>query len=373
MPAPGIPLADIATDTLARLARATGSRAIAALDGDTLLGERAMLNGSRIPGRVSAGGACRLIDAMDDVVALNLARPSDRDLLAALFEDDTLDPADDAAIAMRVARCDAAALVARARLLGLPVAAMREAGRCGPPCVALTAGGEGRAPRRDRPRVIDLSALWAGPLAAHLLTLAGCVVSRIESPARPDGMRAGQPAFHALLDRGKAHRALDPRGGEDRRTLLALIADADIVIEAARPRALAQLGIDADAIVRGTPGLVWLTITAHGARGEPAGWVGFGDDVGVAAGLSAALHAASGRVGFVGDAIADPLTGIHAALAGWTLWRRRRGGRYGIAMRDVAAYCLAAARTRDAAALATSLRRWAGSTGALFPQVRRRC
>ena len=31
---------------------------------------------------------------------------------------------------------------------------------------------------------------------------------------------------------------------------------ADIVIEAARPRALTQLGIDADALVRETPGLV---------------------------------------------------------------------------------------------------------------------
>ena len=163
------------------------------------------------------------------------------------------------------------------------------------------------------------------------------------------------------------------RDPEDRRSLIASIADADIVIEAARPRALAQLGIDADGLVRATPGLVWLTITAHGATGEAAGWVGFGDDVGVAAGLSAALLAASGRTGFVGDAIADPLTGIQAALAGWTLWRQRRGGRYGIAMRDVAAHCLAAARARDAAALDRSLVRWAAAAGEPFAPVGRRC
>ena len=44
-----------------------------------------------------------------------------------------------------------------------------------------------------------------------------------------------------------------------------------------------------------TPGLVWITITAHGVQGEAANWIGFGDDCGVAAGLSAALHAATGR------------------------------------------------------------------------------
>lgn len=77
---------------------------------------------------------------------------------------------------------------------------------------------------------------------------------------------------------------------------------SDIVIEAARPRALAQLGINAAAIVRATPGLVWITITGHGAEGDAAGWVGFGDDCGVAAGLSVALRAAGGTPGFVGDA-----------------------------------------------------------------------
>jgi hypothetical protein len=373
VPAPGIPLADIATAMLARLAEATGSRVIADLDGETLLGERAALIGMTIPGRASAGGACRLIDARDDVVALNLARPSDRELLPALFEDDTLDAGDDDAIAARIAQCDATPLVARGRLIGLPIAAMRAPAGTGAPCVELVAGPPAPADRRDRPKVIDLAALWAGPLAAHLLGLAGGAVAKVESPARPDAMRAGQPGFHALLDAGKTHHALDPRDPEDRRALLDLIADADIVIEAARPRALAQLGIDADAIVRATPGLVWLTITAHGATGEPAGWVGFGDDVGVAAGLSAALHDASGRIGFVGDAIADPLTGIRAALAGWTLWQQGRGGRHGIAMRDVARDCLDLARGRDADALDARLVRWATSAGRPFPPIRRRC
>ena len=43
------------------------------------------------------------------------------------------------------------------------------------------------------PRIVDLSALWAGPLCAHLLQLAGASVVKLESTRRPDGARFGAP------------------------------------------------------------------------------------------------------------------------------------------------------------------------------------
>jgi hypothetical protein len=373
VPAPAMPLADAADAMLATLAHVTGSAAIAAIDGTTLLGERAMLNGMTIPARVSAGGGCRLIAARGDAIALNLARSSDREMLPALFEDGALDPDDDAAIARCVARHDAGALVPRGRQMGLAIAAVDERHPVpSEPATPLAAGLPASAARRHRPRVLDLSALWAGPLAAHLLWLAGSAVIKVESRTRPDAMREGQPAFYALLNQGKASVALDLRDAADRQALHTLIADADIVIESARPRALAQSGIDAAAIVAAVPGLVWLTITAHGAIGDAAHWVGFGDDVGVAAGLSGALRAATGRIGFVGDAIADPLTGLRAALLGWEMWQSGRGGRYGLAMRDVAAVCLREQRDRDPLAWRRVLTDWATGAGAPFPAVLRR-
>jgi crotonobetainyl-CoA:carnitine CoA-transferase CaiB-like acyl-CoA transferase len=185
-------------------------------------------------------------------------------------------------------------------------------------------------------------------------------------------MRDGNNTFYALLNQGKASVVLDFGNANDRQALLSLIAASDIVIEAARPRALAQLGIDAARIVRTTPGLVWVTITAHGALGEAANWVGFGDDCGVAGGLSAALRAASGRTGFVGDAIADPLTGVLAALTAWEAWRSRHGGRLGLAMSQVVARCLSAAREHDPAALHATLTAWGAAAGKPFPTVSRR-
>lgn len=374
----GIPLATCADQTIARLAAATGSAAIAKLDGTTLLCERAMLGGMSVPGRISAGGGCRMFDASGDTVALNLARPADRELLQALFETDDLDPLDDRAVAAWIAMSDATALVMRGRSMGLAIA--NECERTGPAprtdfpeYVELVRGPAGSVTRSRRiPRVVDLTALWAGPLAAHLLWLAGAEVVKVESRTRPDAMRSGDHRFFALLNQGKVSVALDFADANDRRALLMLIATADIVIEAARPRALVQLGIDAAQIVQTTPGLVWVSITGHGCIGEAANWVGFGDDCGVSGGLSAALRAATGHSGFVGDAIADPLTGMSAALLAWEAWTARRGGRFGVAMSDVVARCLSTARQEDPVALQASLKSWSTAVGKPFPTVDRR-
>lgn len=373
-----VPLATCADQALSRLARVTGSRALASFDGTTLLCERAMRAGMTIPGRTSAGGACRLLDAVSDTVALNLARLTDREMLPALFKTDELDVSDDVAIAAQIARSDAQLLVARGRSMGLAIAAEHEISRSisvapeRAACVELLVGGPTSATARSAPRVVDLSALWAGPLAAHLLWLAGADVVKVESRGRPDGMREAASDFYALLNQGKASVVIDLADSGDRQALLSLIAASDIVIEAARPRALAQLGIDAGQIVRATPGLVWITITGHGAEGDAAGWVGFGDDCAVSGGLSAALRAATGRTGFVGDAIADPLTGIFAALAAWEAWDSRRGARIGVAMSQVVAHCLNAAREEDPAALRSCLSAWGHAVGKPFPSVTRR-
>ena len=333
-----------------------------------------MSGNMRIPGRTSAGGGCHLFDAAGDRVALNLARPADRELLPALFETDALDTQDPAAIAARISASDASTLVTRGRSMGLAIASELEI----PPapanaCVELVRGNPATGAPRAAPRVLDLSALWAGPLAGHLLWLAGAEVVKVESRTRPDVTRNTHPAFYALLNQGKASVVIDLRDAADRQALLALIATSDIVIEAARPRALAQLGIDAAELVRTMPGLVWVTITGHGASGEAGGWVGFGDDCGVAGGLTAALRSASGgHTGFVGDAIADPLTGMFAAALAWNAWASRRGGRFGASMSAVVASCLADAREKDSAVLESSLRNWSAAVGQPFPTVSRR-
>lgn len=359
---PAIPLARWAGRQLRQLAHDTGSARIAALTGQGVLAERAASNGFVIPGTISAGGRCHLLSAVDGWIALNLARPDDRELLPALFGETGFDPSDADEISDRISRASVHHLLRQGRLLGLAIASGGET----PTTTAMSELATG--PRRTAsplrpPLVVDFSALWAGPLAAHLLWLAGAHVVKVESQKRPDAMREGDPGLFALLNQGKSSVLADLATAEGRACVVGLLRRADIVIEAARPRALQQLGINADEIVRSQPGLTWITITGHGATGDAAEWVGFGDDCGVAGGLSANLAEASGTWGFVGDAIADPLTGIVAARAAWQGWQDGVSRRIGLSMSSIASMALTQERVIAPTLLDADLREWAAAQG----------
>lgn len=370
---PAIPLAGWADRQLRLLAAETRSAEIAALDGTTLLGERGSNNGYRINGRVSAGiGGSRLMPTADGGwFALTLLRAEDRELLPALFLDEGLDCASPEQIEAAAARFPVAELVARGRLLGLPCASADES-PVAPPVEVLVRGSHRMRSPEHRPLVIDLSAIWAGPLAAHLLWLAGAEVIKVESQGRPDLIRRDDPQTFGLINQGKASALIDFADEQAKAALIALIRRADVVIESSRPRALRHLGIDAEALVREVPGLVWLSVTGHGASGEAANWTGVGNDCGVAAGLSRAMERAGGEMGYVGDAITDPLTGITAALAAWRALQSGEAQRLGFAMSAIAAEVLAEEQARDAARLAADLRGWSAANGAPFPSVSRR-
>jgi CoA-transferase family III len=360
-----VPLSGWADRQLLALADGAGADAIKTLSGATLLGERAILNGFRVPGRVSAGGGCRLFETRTGYVALNLSRPDDRATLPALFGDAGLDGDDDLAVAERFLEGSAIPLVAQGQVLGLAIAALDDRTNAGASCIV--ASGCHADAVGSRPLVIDLSALWAGPLAARLLRLTDAKVVKVESANRPDAMRGGNSGLFERLNDGKEHRMFDLRDPGGRDALIALIRRADVVIEASRPRALRQLGIDADALVREVPGLVWATITGHGALGEAANWVGFGDDTGVAGGLSAAMRDATGVVGFVGDAIGDPLTGIYAARKIVEQRATGHGARLCLSMAAVVAEALADEQAHDPTGLERGFALWAKAEGQAFP------
>ncbi len=372
-PGPAIPLARWADRQLRVLASETGSQRIAAVAGATLVGERGSAGDYVIRGRQSAGrGGSRIHPTRDGRwFALTLLRAEDRLLLQALLHDAALDTGDDAAIAAGIMLHDCPELLARGRDLGLPVASVDEVPHS-PPVERLVQGRHRQRGPTHRPLVIDLSAIWAGPLAGHLLWLAGAEVVKVESPARPDLIRIDDPATFDLINQGKANVALDLTRDADREALVALIARADVVIESSRVRALRHLGIDADALVRAVPGLVWLTVSGHGARGEAAHWAGIGHDCGVAGGLARALAEQCGEPGFVGDALADPLTGIIAALAGWRAYQAGQACRIGFAMSAIVALALAEERQFDGAVLEAELRAWGAAVGRPFPKVPRR-
>jgi hypothetical protein len=297
------------------------------VDGPALFAERAALMDLHTAGTVSAGGGTRLLPAADGWFALNLAR--DADLLPALLGVDAQSIAEDAW--SRIARWardrEVPAIVERTTLLGMAAAGLNETpSPAGTPWRWTTRPAT--QPGRNRPLVVCLGALWAGPLAAHLLGLAGCRVLHVESTLRPDPTRTTAPAFFDLLHDGHDHRRIDfAELGRLRET----VSSADVVIEASRPRALTALGIDADAVCADGRARTWLRITGHR---DPTR-VAFGDDAAVAGGLVGRFD---GRPAFAGDAIADPLTGLLGALAISATLRTRRTTVFDLALADVAAY-----------------------------------
>jgi crotonobetainyl-CoA:carnitine CoA-transferase CaiB-like acyl-CoA transferase len=310
--------------------RAAEAAAVFGVDGAQLLGERAALLGLTRNGPWSAGGTCRALRARDGWWALSLARDDDLAAVPALVEGSAVDRGRDGAwraVGRWARRRDLADVVARTRLLGLPAGPVRER-RASRPGVRVEAVGA-HGPRPRVPLVVDLSSLWAGPLCAHLLGRAGARIVKVESVHRPDGARRGERRFYDLLHGGHEAVALDLRDREGITALHALLRAADIVIEASRPRALAQLGVDVTAVLDASP-TTWVRITAYG--GAEPDRIGFGDDVAMVAGLVVDDRRAPVPCG---DALADPLAGIAAAASARDEVARPRSALVDVSMVDL--------------------------------------
>jgi len=262
-----LPLASHADGALMALKAISSNSNLLPKTGALLLGERARLIGLKQSGHKNASSYARLIKARDGRLALNLARQEGLAVAKDEFPSEARDWVSFQKFEKRYCQ---------------------------------------------KPLVVDLSSLWAGPLGSSLLSMTGANVIKIESPNRPDGTRAGHRGFYDLLNAGKFCVSLDFCKDSDFQALIRILERADVVIEASRPRVFQQMGIIAEDFVARKPGKIWARLTAYG-QGENR--VGFGDDIGVSAGLCSVMEAVHGQACFVGDAIADPLSGIHLALA----------------------------------------------------------
>jgi hypothetical protein len=274
------------------------ARSFPGVDALELLGERAALMGLWRRGTTSCGGSCRLLQCGDGFMAVSLPRADDVETVPAWLELDVVPesvPAMWSAVASRLQHGDPDSLLKRAHLLGLPAALVGES----VVQVGVVRSLLGKAsPRPD-------------------LTV------KVESTQRPDGARRGPAEFFDLLNGRKRSVALDFRSHDGVRILRGLLRHADVVIEASRPRALAQLGLDGPELIRTDGPQVWVSITGYGRAGEAANRVAFGDDAAAAGGL---VMWRDGVPLFCADAIADPLTGLTAADA--CLRALSEGGRW---------------------------------------------
>lgn len=184
-------------------------------------------------------------------------------------------------------------------------------------------GSSGHGPL-DGIRVVDLTVMWAGPLCTWLLASLGADVVKVEPACRLDGLRFGPgdsgvgdaPLFRAL-NGGKRRVDLDLRVTAQHEAFLALVTDADVVVDSFSPRVAGNLGIGPDRLRSVRPGLVTVSIPAF-PPGPERDWVSYGPGIHAIAGLGAFSTPAEGDVPrFVAPPVAypDPLAGLTAFVA----------------------------------------------------------
>ncbi|MBO9622045.1 MAG: CoA transferase [Sphingomonas sp.] len=130
-------------------------------------------------------------------------------------------------------------------------------------------------------RIVELDAPGAIPFACMLLADMGCDVVRIPRPGGDE--RIAQPLY-----RGRTVIELDLSRVAEREQALALIAQADGVVEGFRPGVAEELGLDPARCLALNPRLAYGRASGWGREGPLAGTTG--NDINHLA-LSGALHA----------------------------------------------------------------------------------
>ncbi len=125
-------------------------------------------------------------------------------------------------------------------------------------------------------RVIDLSAVVSGPFGTSMLADQGADVISIEQAHAPDIVRQsgalvdsaqGVSAMWAALNRNKRSVALNLKDERGKELILALIRDADVVVQNFRPGAMERLGLGWDVLHALNPDLVMCSVSGFGSDG----------------------------------------------------------------------------------------------------------
>ena len=169
-------------------------------------------------------------------------------------------------------------------------------------------------------RIVDLSRVLAGPLAAMTLGDLGADVIKVERPGAGDETRTwgppfderGEAAYYLSVNRNKLSVALDLDSPADVGLLCGLIRTADAVLDNFRPGTLERRGLPVDQLLSEQPDLVWCTITGFGP-GSPR--PGYDFVVQAESGWMAITGEPAGQPMKVGVALADVIAGKDAATA----------------------------------------------------------
>jgi crotonobetainyl-CoA:carnitine CoA-transferase CaiB-like acyl-CoA transferase len=170
-------------------------------------------------------------------------------------------------------------------------------------------------------RVLDLTTMVAGPVAAMMLGDQGADVIKVESPAG-DLMRRfafgrnGISASFLSCNRNKRSLAIDIKSAEGLEIVKELIATADVLMHNFRPGAAERLGVGEEAVRARRPDIIYVSISGFGERGPYANQRAYDPVIQALSGLAEIQRDRdTGRPRMVRTIIADYTTALTAAQA----------------------------------------------------------
>jgi crotonobetainyl-CoA:carnitine CoA-transferase CaiB-like acyl-CoA transferase len=184
-------------------------------------------------------------------------------------------------------------------------------------------------------RVIDASRILGGPLCGQILGDHGADVLKLEPPQGDDTRQWGPPfnregvaSYYMGLNRNKRLMHVDLSQPAGRETLLALLEDADVLVENFKTGTLEKWGIGHEALAERFPRLVHCRVSGFGADGPLGGLPGYDAAVQALTGLMSINGEADGDALRVGLPVVDMVTGMNAATGVLlALLERERSGR----------------------------------------------
>jgi len=196
-------------------------------------------------------------------------------------------------------------------------------------------------------KIIDISTIVSGPLAASMLGDQGAEVIKIEPPFRGENARVmgpikeGSGALFAVVNRSKRSLAMDLKQEESKKIIYKLIEAADIIIDNFRPGALERLGLDYDKIKNHNPKIIQMSITGYGETGPYSKRRVYDPLIQATAGVCDA-QSIEGQPKYMKTLMCDKITSLTAAQAMTAaLYRREKtnkGQRITLSMLDTALY-----------------------------------
>lgn len=191
-------------------------------------------------------------------------------------------------------------------------------------------------------RVLDLSELLPGPFMTQSLVELGADVIKVERPPHGDPLRRASPALFSAVNRGKRALRVDLKTEPGLASVLALVDEADVMVESFRPGVIAKLGLDWPRLQQRNPRLVLASLSGYGATGPRAQWPGHDLNYLAAAGVvGMAMKDDAGAPSF-GVPVADLAGATYALAAVQTALLHRvrtgRGQHLDISLTDCAAH-----------------------------------